>query len=589
MRNAVGYLFVLASVSWAACSSDRGAPNSEHHFLVEPDASADAACSGIACSKDLRSVRDCYGNVVTECPADKACGNGECIAPCDAAAMNEGSIGCSFAIPGATAEFEGFGSCAAFVVANNWTSPATVRLELKGEEKSLADAVWVPFVEKGVLKHRKLDGPIPPGEAAVVFVSEERTGADNWIGCPRGVKPIFDKEQALRGTGIGDAVMISADVPIAAYSIYPYGGNLSTLPSATLLLPTSSFRKNYIAVTSWGGKSDNFGGGAIGQPGRPFVQIVATEDDTSIDILPRVEIVGGIGIAPGAKNVVATYKLQRGQYMQLTQGQDLVGSVIETSKPVGLFGGNSCMQVPGQVQYCDTDSKQIPPLSAWGHEYAVVPTPNRARWASRGRQQERDPNVVRMVGAVDGTQLVYEPVAPEGAPETLESGQMERFFASEPFVVRSQDAAHNFYVATVMTGSQSTGSKLGDPETSVASPTDQWLESYGFFSDATYIFSAAIVTRRRHNGEFRDVMLDCAGALTGWQRITEDYEWAFVEFSRGQRPVPNPGGVCTDGAHRAHSEAPFTLHVWGIGFDSSYSYAGGTGLRPLTDVRVPVH
>jgi IgGFc binding protein len=363
------------------------------------------------------------------------------------------------------------------------------------------------------------------------------------------------------------------------------------MPSATLLLPTTSFRKNYIAVTSWGGRNDTFGlapRGIAAQDGRPTLQIVATEDDTSIDILSKVNIIGGNGIVPGAKNAVSTYTLQRGQFMQLTQGDDLVGSIVEASKPVGLFGGHSCMNVPANVDACDSENKQIPPLSAWGHEYAVVPTLNRWSWRSRGSEAERDPSVIRVVGAVDGTKLVYEPRQPEGAPETLDSGQLARFFASEPFVVRSQDSGHPFYVATVMTGARGSGTQLGDPETAISIPTDQWLDSYGFFSDATYVLSALFVTRRKLNGEFRDVTLDCAGALTGWRRITEDYEWTYAELSRGSKPVAYPEGACADGVHRIRSEAPFSINVWGIGSFASYAYAGGAGLRPIAEVHVPV-
>jgi IgGFc binding protein len=245
------------------------------------------------------------------------------------------------------------------------------------------------------------------------------------------------------------------------------------------------------------------------------------------------------------------------------------------------------MNVPGDTGACDNENKQVPPLSAWGYEYAVVPTLDRSSWLTQGKEAERDPSVIRIVGSVDGTKLVYEPRQPEGAQETIESGQLARFFTAEPFVVRSQDSGHPFYVASVMTGSIRTGTLLGDPETAIAIPTDQWLDSYGFFSDNTYAFSALFVTRRKLNGEFRDVTLDCAGVLTGWRSITDDYEWTFVELSCVNKPVAYPEGTCNDGTHRVRSEAPFSMSVWGIDSAASYSYPGGAGLRPISDVHVP--
>jgi IgGFc binding protein len=596
MRRVFVHLLLLASAGWAGCSSDRAPLESKPDDFGGPDsggADVDAGCSGVVCSRDLRSVRDCSGNVVEECPADKACGNGACIAPCDAAAINEGSVGCSFAITSPIDSGDSRGACAALFVANNWTSPATLHVAFKGEERSLDGAAWVPFVEDGVVKHKKLEGPIPPGGGAVVFVSNEATGAGSWIGCPQGVKPLFDKDPTVYGTGVGTAVFATADVPVSMYSIYPYGGAQSHVPSGTLLFPTTSFRQNYLVTSSWGGRGDAFGDGVVApngrqQPGMPTVQILAIEDDTSIALLPSVEIAGGRSVPASPPGQVAEFKLQRGEFLQLTQHKELVGSVLETSKPVGLFGGHTCMDVPVGVGPCDTDNKQIPPLSAWGHEYAVLPAPDRVQLGGTRAQRSEELSVIRIVGAADGTELVYEPAPPDGAPTTLASGQLARFFTSRPFVVRSQDSAHPFFVASVMAGMSGSTSGLGDPETAIAIPTDQWLDTYGFFADYTYRRSAIYVTRRKSNGTFRDVTLDCAGALTDWEPITADYEWTYVELTRGTQPQTYPGGTCADGPHRIGSDGPFTMAVWGLSSASSYSYPGGTGLRRATDLEVHV-
>ncbi|AKV04409.1 hypothetical protein AKJ09_11072 [Labilithrix luteola] len=457
-------------------------------------------------------------------------------------------------------------------------------------------AVWVPTVESGVVKHTRLDGPIPPGGSAVVFVSAEDTGTpEQSIGCPTGVKPVFDKDHAVYGTGIGNASFVTADVPVSMYSMFPYGGAKGYYPSAMLLFPTTSFRKNYVLVSAWGGISDRFGRGlfpnsmpSMTQPGRPTIQIVAVEDDTSIDFLPKVDLIGGRDIAPAARNEVTNYKLQRGQVLQLTQDNELAGSVIDTTKPVGVFGGNSVMNVPSDVGFADIDNSQIPPVSAWGHEYAVLPAPNRSAVVSRGVEKERDPSVVRLVGAAGGTELVYEPAQPAGAPSTLDAGQLAAFFAERPFVVRSQDRDHPFYAAIVMTGAGASATGLGDPEVAMVVPTDQWLDTYGFFSDYSYPYSSVFVTRRKTGGTFRDVTLDCAGPLTGWTPITSDFEWTFVELTHAGDAQTYPAGTCTDGAHRMKSDGPFAMTVWGFGQAASYAYPGGAGLRPTSQVHVPV-
>lgn len=599
MRRHVFQVLFVVSAAWIGCSSNRSEFEDNHREFDNPDAATDedSSCSGVSCSRDLRSVIDCNGNVARTCPPDLACGNGACVAPCDSAALNEGSVGCSFSVPGPNTKALARGSCYAVLVSNNWTSPATLRFEFEGEEKPLDGAVWVPSVEDAVVKYRKLDGPVPPGGGAVVFVSNEDTGAVNWTSCPPFVKPIFDKENGVYGTGKGHATLVSSDVPVSMYSMYPYGGARSVVPSATLLFPISSFRKNYMLLSAWGGKSDGFGRGTLpnsladlSQAGSPTVQIVAAEDGTSIDILPTVDIIGGNGLSAGRRNDVTTYTLKRGEVLQLTQDNELVGAVIEANKPVGVFGGQTCMFVPSDLMACDIENNQIPPLSAWGHEYAVLPAPNRVELLTHGTEQARDPSPIRILAAADDTRLVYEPAQPEGAPSTLARGQLGVFFAERPFIVRSQDSDHPLYVASVMTGASSVMSTaMGDPEVVMAIPTNQWLDTYGFFSDYTYALSSVFVTRRKVDGSFRDVTLDCAGPLTGWKSITEDFEWTYAELTRDGAPQAYPAGKCTDGSHRIQSDGPFAMTVWGLAAYASYAYPGGTGLRPVTELKVPVH
>jgi IgGFc binding protein len=601
MRRSYLHILLLVSAGWIGCSSDRGSFGNDRgsESFQDPDAGGgldggDAGCSGLVCSRDLRSVLNCStGSVVMECPPDKACGSGECIEPCNAAAMNEGSVGCSFASPGPVVTNDSRGSCHAVFVANNWTTPATLQIEVQGETESLDGALWEPYVEGGVVKHRQLQGPIPPGSGAVVFVAADesyKSTASLWIGCPEGVKPILDKDQSVYGSGIGHALFARTDVPVSMYSIFPYGGALSFTPSGTLLYPTTSFRTNYVVASSWGGRPDVFGvssATATREPGIPTLQFLATEDDTTIDFLPRVDIIGGNGVPSSPSHVVATYKLQRGEVLQLAQNNELVGSIAESSKPIAVFGGHTCMKVPADVGACDGENKQIPPLSAWGHEYAVLPAPNRSALI-HGTSISRETSVIRLVGAVNGTQLVYEPAPPALAPAKLDAGESVRFFTDQPFVVRSQDSEHPFYAVSVMTGADSAELRLGDPETAVAVPTDQWLDSYGFFADYSYQISSVFVTRRKSEGAFRDVELDCTGVLTDWKPIGADYEWTSVVLTRGGQAQTYPGGTCYDGAHRIHSAGAFSMAVWGVSTAASYSYPGGTGLRPVTPVHAPV-
>ena len=79
----------------------------------------------------------------------------------------------------------------------------------------------------------------------------------------------------------------------------------------------------------------------------PSINIVAAEDGTSVTILPNVAIVGSVGGKPlpaGPANMPYTFTLTQGQQAQFSQQTDLTGTVIQSTKPIGVMAGNGCMQ-----------------------------------------------------------------------------------------------------------------------------------------------------------------------------------------------------------------------------------------------------
>src|SRR5262249_35728938 len=160
---------------------------------------------------------------------------------------------------------------------------------------------------------------------------------------------------------------------------------------------------------------------------------------TDVTILPKVAIVGGMNVPAAPANMPVTYTLNAGEHIQITQAEELTGSILQSTKPIAVFGASTCMNVPADQPDCDSAQQQIPPRKALGSEYAAV------RHQDRGMQPEAPP--WRIVGAVDGTTLTWEASAPMGAPMTANLGEVYEFAAEGPFVVKSQDKDHPFYLA----------------------------------------------------------------------------------------------------------------------------------------------
>ncbi len=527
-------------------------------------------CEDFSCSNDFHEVL-CDGQIVEECVGDQGCDpmTNTCINACEAAANNQQSIGCEYYATHMDS-FKTDGCLAAFI-ANTWDTAAHVEVEYNGQVLDPANFGYLPNGAGPNLTYdnfNPVDG-IAPGEVVILLLSgpEGNQGSGR---CP--LPSAFPNSVIQTGTGLSNSFKITSDVPVVAYQLNPYGGGNVAVTAGSLLLPTSAWGDNYIAVNAYDQDI-----------APPSLNIIAAEDNTTVTIEPVVAIQGGGGVPGGAANQPLDIVLNAGQQAQISQNGELTGSVIQSDKPIGLMGGHPCMRAPVGTAYCDHGEQMIPPIKALGQEYVGV----------MHRPRASEPGIWRMVGAVDGTTLEWTPDV--GGPVALDQGEIAEFITSEPFVVSSQDEEHPFLLFNVMSGSkwapyQPTLSDRGDPDYVLNYPPDQYLYNYVFFADPTYPETNLVLVRRAIEGTFYDVDLDCAGVLDGWQQVG-DYEWTRFDLITGNF---QDNGDCSTGRHEITSEAPFGLWIWGWGTtmtnpstqNVSYGYPAGMNVQPINDVEI---
>jgi hypothetical protein len=138
-----------------------------------------------------------------------------------------------------------------------------------------------------------------------------------------------------------------------------------------------------------------------------------------------------------------------------------------------------------------------------------------------------------------------------------------------------------------MTGSSyiGAGGNNGDPEFVNVLPAKQFLSSYVFFADPTYPETNLVIVRAKGDAGFADVVLDCAGAISGFQPLGSSGAYEFARFDLQNGGMPN--GNCSTGVHAIHSSAPFGVTVWGWANVVSYAYPAGAGVKPINIVLVP--
>jgi hypothetical protein len=314
-----------------------------------------------------------------------------------------------------------------------------------------------------------------------------------------------------------------------------------------LALPTALLGTEYIVLGYQNSPDINDPTQPVG--GTQFA-IVATEDNTRVTILPTLTT--GSRVAGVPYEVV----MQEGQTYRLMNvdslNGDLSGTTITADKPIAVFGGHQCANVPPGVFACDHLVEQLPPVNQWGRQFVTMPLASR----SVG-------DTFRILAMTDDTLLAVngEVVA------RLNRGQFhERTNVGPTQITASQPVL----VAQYANGSAFDGT-TGDPFMMLVPPAEQFGASYTVGTPRLFdyfafqyadIFANHLTLIVRTNGTGAIQIDGIPVAASAFQPIgASGYSGAHV-------PV-NPG------THRLTGGVPFGVSLYGWAPFESYAYIGG--------------
>ncbi|MFO8074186.1 MAG: IgGFc-binding protein [Polyangia bacterium] len=478
---------------------------------------------------------------------------------CEDAVQAKTSVGCEFY----TADVDNWDEC----------DPQTYAIVISNPHEDQDAEVTLEHGSSGEIYGVTLT----PGELHVIDVA-----------CSSGclVPPQQIEEQGISALA---GFRLTADVPILAYQWNPYGIELYST-DASLLIPKTSLDGTYI-VAAW-----NTGPGASWTQLRSQVTVVITEDDTHISFIPSVEIAELGGFGPFQAGVeTGEYTLNAYDVVSFepaTIDQDVTGTVVMADKPVVVFGGHACANVPStEYAACDHVEEQILPLAAWGTE-AVL-----ARHAPRHDcySAPADPPVWRIIAGADEMTVSFDPPAPSPAGASYsfsQQGELLEFMSEvDHYAVGTlddppdpQEPEAPFFAYQMMTGTTYGGcsSSEGDPMMLQSPPAGQFLDRYVFNTDSVFDFDYDHIIVVRPAGVA--VELDCMGQLP-------DSEFAVVgssDWEVGRFFIDDPGNTtgCADGAHVLFAEEQIGLSVVGTADANSYGYLGGVAVRAINPTPV---
>lgn len=321
-------------------------------------------------------------------------------------------------------------------------------------------------------------------------------------------------------------IRITADAPVTVYGL----NKAAFTTDAFAGLPISTLGSNYRIMT---------------YSGSPQLAVVATEDNTVVEVTPSVAV--------GARAAGVTYEVSLNalQVYQLTGRTDLTGTQIIASKPVAVFGGARCVNVPPGFFACDHLVEQIPPVDTWGQSVITVPLATRFNGDTFRILANEEETIVNILGQ---------------DPETLvlNKGQFaERILRGVNRITANQPVL----VAQFSNGSQF-DNVTGDPFMMLLPTSEQFLNQYTFATTGSGIeFHFVNIVAETPDAQAGNVFLD------GVPIQASD----FVPVPATPFSVATKG--ITAGSHTMFSSSPFGIYVYGFGNFDSYGYPGGFGLE----------
>jgi outer membrane autotransporter protein len=282
------------------------------------------------------------------------------------------------------------------------------------------------------------------------------------------------------------------------------------------------------------------------------MSVQAVQDNTTVTFTPK---------GAAAFNVT----LNAGQTYMYTASTQLTGSSILADKPIAVFSGNACTNVPTGVFACDHIVEQMPSIDQLSSSYLLAQTP---RTGAQG-------NVVRVVATADNTE-----VRVDGALVATLATKGD-YYEGRVVGGIQVDATKPVLVAQYLVGQSEAGANT-DPAMTIVPGSDQWLKSYVFATPSgssdfpTDFVSIVIQTSSLSSLVVNGVAAD--GSLFN--------PLGSTLFSYGNIDVSS-----TTGPFAITADTPFQLLLSGFdSFDSYFTYGGAAfapGASPPVDPPPP--
>ncbi|QQL50607.1 gliding motility-associated C-terminal domain-containing protein [Mucilaginibacter ginkgonis] len=348
-------------------------------------------------------------------------------------------------------------------------------------------------------------------------------------------------------------IHITAQRPVAVYA-HIFANSVS---GATLLLPVNTLGKDYTSI-NYTQKSN----AALNNPAYNSFIIVATDDNTSVQVTPSATLISG-----EVAGQSFTLALNKGEVFQglSADGTDLTGTHIKSvsangvaCKKIAVFSGSSRIYIGNcTAKTSDNLFQQVYPTSSWGKNYISAPL------------SSRNFDVFRVVLSDPATVLkINGNLIP--ATSFTSAGYYE--FTSKTPNVFTADKPIQVVQYAVTQGTSltcATISDIGDPEMIYLNPIEQGLDHVTLYSCPRYSITASYINVIIPSTAASTFKVDGAAYTNFINLANSTYAYAQIKVANG--------------THNITAGANFNAIAYGFGSVESYGYSAGTDLKNLAE------
>lgn len=359
-------------------------------------------------------------------------------------------------------------------------------------------------------------------------------------------------------------IHLTSDVPIVAYC-HIYNSSVS---GATLLFPTNTLGKEYYSV--------NYTQSSNASLSNCFFFVIATEDNTSIEITPSAANLNGLAVGVPS----APIPLNKGEIYSVmgttsgSIGTDLTGSKIRSisnngsggCKKIAVFSGAGKLSIGGSNNgSADNTIAQAFPAVAWGKKYLTVPTGSQPN--NFYRVCVTDPNTeVKLNGTIlPKSSLInnfYYQFKNGNATGT--NPPVPNLIESNIPVMVAQ------YCTTQGQEGNPNTTPFGDPEMIYLSPVEQTINKITLYSANQFRILQSYVNVVIKTGGVNSFVIDGISKSALFQTHPQEPTYSYATI-----PV-------SSGAHAVYSDSGFNAIAFGFGSAESYGYNAGTNVKDFS-------